>query len=298
MLPALAALTLGIAAACSTPTDRAPRPTTAAATTAPTATTEPVTTTGVATTTSISTTLAPQPEHGVEPPDWLGTRILEVNEDGKAIGYPTPPELVDRKFRTEDLLPPPPDGAFAATVEPVPDDVLERSSWSPACPVGRDDLRYVTLTFWGFDRAPHTGELIVHARVADDIIEAFRRIYEARVPIEEMRVVRADEIGRPPTGDGNNTSAFVCRPTAGSTTSWSEHAFGLAVDINPFQNPYEKGGWVLPELAAAYLDRTLVREGMIFEGDAVVTAFAAIGWGWGGEFRTLVDWMHFSASGR
>ncbi len=163
--------------------------------------------------------------------------------------------------------------------------------------MGREQLRYLTVTFWGFDGASHTGELIVHARVADDIVEVFGRIHEARFPVEEMRVVRADEIDEPPTGDGNNTTGFVCRPATGSTTAWSAHAFGLAVDVNPFHNPYQKGDWVLPELAAAYLDRADVRDGMIFEAGPVARAFRDIGWGWGGDFRTLVDWMHFSESG-
>ena len=112
-----------------------------------------------------------------------------------------------------------------------------------------------------------------------------------------MRVVRAEELDAPPTGDGNNTASFVCRRTTGGT-SWSQHAYGLAIDVNPFHNPYERDGRVLPELATAYLDRTEVRPGMILEDDSVVAAFAAIGWGWGGDFRSLVDYMHFSANNR
>ena len=125
----------------------------------------------------------------------------------------------------------------------------------------------------------------------------FRTLYDSRFPIEEMRVIRAEEIDAPPTGDGNTTSAFVCRPVSGST-SWSMHAYGLAIDINPFHNPYLRGDVVLPELASAYTDRTDVRPGMIEPGDAVVEAFAAIGWQWGGDWTSLKDWMHFSANGR
>ncbi len=99
-----------------------------------------------------------------------------------------------------------------------------------------------------------------------------------------------------PTGDGNNTGAFVCRPSRG-TTSWSEHAYGRAVDINPFHNPYVKGEVVLPELASAYTDRDAARPGMIGAGDAATRAFQAIGWGWGGNWRSSRDYMHFSADG-
>ncbi|HEX6194860.1 MAG TPA: M15 family metallopeptidase [Jiangellaceae bacterium] len=228
-------------------------------------------------------------------PDWLGTRVLPERADGLGEVRPTPPELVDRRF-------PPPDGRpvadeFSAAIGPIPENVLVRSTWDSDCPVGTDDLRYITMTFWGFDDHTYIGEMIVNQSVADEIVGVFEQLYEARFPIEEMRVVDAPELDAPPTGDGNNTTAFVCRPTTLSD-SWSEHAYGMAVDLNPFHNPYQRGDAVLPELAGAYLDRERDLPGMITQGDIVTEAFAAIGWGWGGEWSTLKDWMHFSAAGR
>ena len=101
----------------------------------------------------------------------------------------------------------------------------------------------------------------------------------------------------PPTGDGNNTGAFNCRPTTGGT-AYSQHAYGLAIDVNPFQNPYSKGDLVLPELSSAYLDRTWVRPGMITPHGPVVKAFDSIGWTWGGTWNSLKDRQHFSRNGR
>ncbi len=211
---------------------------------------------------------------------------------------PTPRELRNRRFTLPDSLPQLPGGGFASRItDPAPARVIARSSWKPGCPVGRRDLAWVRLTFWGFDGARHTGELLVNGGVAKDVVRAFRRLYEARFPIEEMRITPAAEMDAPPTGDGNNTGAFACRPTRGTTT-FSEHAYGLAVDINPFQNPYVKGDVVLPELASAYLDRSDVRPGMITARGPVVRAFSAIGWGWGGAWRTLKDYQHFSESNR
>ena len=80
--------------------------------------------------------------------------------------------------------------------------------------------------------------------------------------------------------------------------NWSYHAYGLAVDINPFHNPYAKGDLVIPELASAYVDRENERVGMVYSDDVVTEAFAGIGWEWGGDWNTLKDWMHFSATGR
>jgi D-alanyl-D-alanine carboxypeptidase len=221
---------------------------------------------------------------------------LPLRPDGHGVAQPTPPDLVDRRLPTRDLLPPPVDDTFTATIAPVPDDVLARSTWRPVCPVPPADLRYVTVVFRGFDGAAHTGELIVATRVAEDVAAVFGELFAAGFPIEEMRVVEASELTAPPTGDDNNTTAFVCRPAVGSTR-WSAHALGLAVDVNPFQNPYRKGDLVLPELASAYLDRDHEQPGMIHDGGPVVAAFERIGWTWGGRWTSPVDLHHFSQTG-
>ena len=248
-------------------------------------------------TTAAATAPVPAPTPALVRPAWLGTRPLPLGPDGYALPQPTPPELVERRLPTIDLLPPPADGAWSGSIEPLTAEIAARATWTPECPVGLDDLRYLRMAFWGFDDRAHTGEMVVHASVADDVVEVFRQLFEARFPIEEMRLVTADELDGPPTGDGNDTAAFVCRPVRGGSR-WSEHASGLAVDINPFHNPYRRGDRVLPELASAYLDRSWVRPGMVVEGDVVVRAFDAIGWGWGGRWSSVQDAMHFSRDDR
>ncbi|MFW6031301.1 MAG: M15 family metallopeptidase [Myxococcota bacterium] len=97
--------------------------------------------------------------------------------------------------------------------------------------------------------------------------------------------------------EANNTSAFNCRRmTSGSR--WSEHAYGTAIDVNPIQNPYVRGAVVQPPAGEAYVDRTATRKGMLRAGGPVVGAFAEAGWKWGGEWRTMKDYQHFSVSGR
>jgi hypothetical protein len=200
---------------------------------------------------------------------------------------------------TADLLPPPRDGRFHGTVGPVTPEIRRRmgQTWSTRCPVPLSVLRYLRLGFRGFDGRAHTGELVVHSSVAGDVVDVFGRLFAASYPIEEMRLPTTADLAAPPTGDGNNTAAYVCRNTIGASTL-SAHAYGLAVDVNPFQNPYRKDDLVLPELASAYLDRSRHRPGMIVQGDVVTRAFARVGWTWGGEFRSVSDPMHFSANGR
>ena len=229
----------------------------------------------------------------------VGARPLPLRPDGFGRVLRTPPQLRVRRMPTVDVLPPPPGGRFHATVGPVTPGIRARmgETWSPSCPVGLDALRYLTLSFRGFDGADHTGEMVVAASVADDVVRVFHRLFTAHYPIEEMRLVTTADVEAPPTGDGNDTAAYVCRATRGSTTL-SAHAYGLAIDLNPFMNPYRKGDLVLPELASAYLDRSWRRPGMIFPGGVVTRAFAAVGWTWGGDFSSVSDVMHFSANGR
>ena len=137
------------------------------------------------------------------------------------------------------------------------------------------------MSFYGFDGLAHTGEMLVAAEFADGVVEVFRRLWEVRFPIEEMRVQDQAEMDAHPTGDGNVSGSFECRPAVGQSGGWSMHAYGLAVDINPFHNPYTKGEVVAPELASAYIDRTDVRPGMILEGDTAVDCLRRDGLGLG-----------------
>lgn len=234
-------------------------------------------------------------------PSWLGTVPLAEPGTGPAAPQDTPPELVDRRIVSPDLLPPPVDDAFHWEASPVPDSVLARSTWHEGCPVAAADLRYVTVSFWGFDGLPHTGELLLNVDAVDAVAAGFRAMHDSRFPLEAVRIVTAAELVAAPTGDGNTTTGFVCRRAVGSR-SWSQHAYGRAVDVNPFHNPYDSGAGadrvVLPELATAYTDRSRELPGMVTAASPVVAAFEGAGWGWGGRWRGLKDWQHFSATGR
>ena len=81
------------------------------------------------------------------------------------------------------------------------------------------------------------------------------------------------------------------------TSRWSEHAFGRAIDVNPIENPYVSSGRTSHRASIPYVDRSPRRPGMAHEGGALVRAFDAIGWGWGGRWVSVKDYQHFSASG-
>jgi hypothetical protein len=188
--------------------------------------------------------------------------------------------------------------AYASSISPIDAHLAARmrSSYRAGCPVPLNKLRYLTMSYWGFDGRPHSGEMVVSARVADDVVAVFRRLYDGRWPIRSMRLV--DDFGGSDDASmaADNTSAFNCRPVTGGS-SWSQHSYGEAIDLDPLENPYISGSTVEPPGAAAYLDRPQL-PGVIHSGDLPVRAFAAIGWTWGGTWTSPRDLQHFSLSGR
>ncbi len=184
--------------------------------------------------------------------------------------------------------------AFHASVAPAPQHTI---AWHTGCPVPISELRLVTLSYWGFDGQPHDGQLIVNRDAVRPVVRAMRSLYDARFPILRMALVDRYGADDKRSMAADNTSAFNCRLVEHSA-SWSQHAYGRAIDINPLENPYIVGKHVLPPGGRAFTDRSLRRTGMIHAGDAVVRAFAAVGWRWGGAWTSVKDYQHFSANGR
>jgi len=170
-------------------------------------------------------------------------------------------------------------------------------SWHPGCPVALRDLRVVSASYRGFDGRAHTGRLIVNRAVVADVVTVLHKLFDARFPIRRMEPVDAYGGSDYRSIEADNTSAFNCRPVAG-TASWSEHAYGEAIDLDPVENPSVSGGTTSHAASRRYLDRSLRLPGMIHAGDVVVRAFASVGWGWGGSWSGDKDYQHFSVNGR
>lgn len=171
-------------------------------------------------------------------------------------------------------------------------------TWRSGCPVGPDQLRRITLAYWGFDGQGHQGAIIVNATVVPAVVQVFSTLFADRFPLREM--VPEDAYG----GDDNaaaaadDTSGFNCRDAvAAGPPQWSVHAYGEAIDVNDVENPYIEGSTVIPPAGAAYANRSDVRPGMAVPGGQLVNAFAAVGWQWGGRWIATPDYQHFSATG-
>lgn len=163
------------------------------------------------------------------------------------------------------------------------------------CPVKIGDLRYVSLLYVDFEGFEHTGALIVHKRVAADVLNIFYKLYTASYPLASVNLL--DDYGEAFDDNismaANNTSAFCCRPVTG-TKKFSKHAYGVAIDINPMMNPYIRPDKSFaPENSAPYLDRSQKLPGMIDENDYCYKVFTSYGWKWGGHFKGETDYQHF-----
>lgn len=170
-------------------------------------------------------------------------------------------------------------------------------SYRSGCPVGPAQLRLLRVSHWGFDGRARVGRIVVNASVAADVLAVFRRLYARGFPIRRLRLVDAYRGSDSASTAADNTSGFNCRyAVATGPRRWSQHAYGLAIDVNPVENPYVLGGVARPPAGAAYLDRSGYHPGMAVPGGELVRAFAAIGWRWGGRWSSP-DYQHFSATG-
>jgi hypothetical protein len=196
---------------------------------------------------------------------------------------------------------------FAGRVWHLPSSLrreMRGSTWKPGCPVPLTDLRLLRFNYWGFDGEVKRGPMVVHRDVAADVLWVFERLFRARFSIKRVALTREfvpEEFEPRISSSRSVTASFNCRPVVtplGPGDDFSQHSYGLAIDINPVQNPFVTAdGFVRNRMARPYLDRSKRLTGMIHHGDVVVRSFAAIGWSWGGRWSEGKDYMHFSRSG-
>ncbi|GGQ68231.1 hypothetical protein GCM10010166_42820 [Couchioplanes caeruleus subsp. azureus] len=169
-------------------------------------------------------------------------------------------------------------------------------NWDPRkkCPVLPADLRKVWVTYIDFYGITRAGSIVVHKTIAKRIQRAFLSLYRMRFRIMGMSPM---SVNAPWITDmATVTSGYSCRRVAGSKTL-SQHAYGLAIDVNPVQNPMIRGSYIDPRSGTDFLARAAYRRGMMHAAGAV-RAFTTNGLSWGGRWRTLKDYMHFSTTDR
>ena len=196
---------------------------------------------------------------------------------------------------------------FHATSKPLPSSVrttlVKGGFWHRGCPVSLNNLRVLTVTYRGFDKHNHTGQIVTNRTAVGPLSTVFHKLYRLHFPIHHMSIAKTYGSGSKRSNEPDPTGSFECRdavpsPCSGgnSTGNWSNHAYGLAIDVNPVENPYVGCGQSRDPLAQSYRNRSNQRPGMVTR--RVIAAFRSVGWGWGGGWTgDTKDYMHFSYNG-
>lgn len=188
----------------------------------------------------------------------------------------------------------------AFTIDTISDSVMLRMagrSFPKDCTVDRSELRYLRVLHYDAEGKVHEGELVCNKLIASDLIDIFRKLYEARYPIERMRLIDDYDADDERSMQANNTSCFCFRTVPGSN-KLSKHARGIAVDINPLYNPYVrtlKNGQrsILPRTARRWANRKVASPYKLEKDDLCYRLFIEHGFTWGGAWRSQKDYQHF-----
>jgi len=162
--------------------------------------------------------------------------------------------------------------------------------------ISYDDLRYLHIMDYDFEGNLAEGELIWHNYIAQDLLEIFYELYLNEYQLE--RVTLIENYGGDDTLSmiDNNTSCFNYR-VVDNTTNLSKHAYGLAIDINPFYNPYvtypDGKIRISPPGSEPYADRDADFPYKINESDLCYKLFKERGFTWGGDWNSMKDYQHF-----
>lgn len=183
------------------------------------------------------------------------------------------------------------------TIKEIDDKTFQRIngiSYSEEGVVKIEELRWLKVIHFDGKGNIKLGELICNEKIADQLIEIFKVLYEAKYPIESIRLIDEFDGDDIASMRANNTSCFNNRKTSGGSKI-SRHAYGMALDLNPLYNPYvnKTTGKFLPPEAQVYTDRLSDFAFKIDTEDLSYKEFTKRGFKWGGNWRNIKDYQHF-----
>lgn len=182
------------------------------------------------------------------------------------------------------------------TSQPIPDDIFQRmqgKSFGKGCTTKRSDLRYLRVLHYDKAGKVQTGEIICNKKISADLLDIFQKLYEAKYPIERMRLIDDYDGDDERSMTANNTSCFNFRFMTGSHTRVSLHGRGLAIDINPLYNPFVSKKKVSPKAGAPYAYNRKAGKMIITRQDLCYKLFMQHGFRWGGAWKSHKDYQHF-----
>ena len=179
--------------------------------------------------------------------------------------------------------------------DPLPVSVIQKikgKSWIDGRSVPLDQLAYLKVKHYDLNGKISTGEIIYNKKLAPELLEIFKELFEAKYPIDKMLLVDNYDANDKLSMTDNNTYGFCFRSMDRYPQTISFHGSGGAIDINPRINPVIDNNGVQPEDGLNFVDRSKAIPGMIQEGDACHQIFTKHGYIWGGNWKDK-DYHHF-----
>lgn len=242
----------------------------------------------------------------VSDPDVSGSNVSHSDDSARESTSDVPDNIAEETYISPDRITYVTDSGKVAEAfyyEPLSEELKERITGIsfPAedngdLAISYEDLRYVHILHYNFDGMSTEGELICNKFIADDLLDIFYELHRNEYQLERVRLIDEYDGDDTASMEDNNTSCFNYRVVDGST-SLSKHALGLALDINPFYNPYVTypNGQIRisPKGSEPYADRDSDFPYKIDEDDLCYKLFTEHGFTWGGNWNSLKDYQHF-----
>lgn len=150
-----------------------------------------------------------------------------------------------------------------------------------------DQLELIDVTYLSTDNKLHQGQILTNKQLVPDLQAIFQFMLDHEFVIEKAIPIVAFNWSDSLSMANNNTYSFCYR-----NISYSLHANGLAIDINPRFNPLRWKNQDLPnEPLGAVLDTTV--NGTLHPEHTVVKEFRKLGFRWGHTFSKYWDDHHF-----
>jgi hypothetical protein len=167
-------------------------------------------------------------------------------------------------------------------------------TYRPGCPVGPAKLRTIRMNYYGYDGLMHRGVMIVRTSLTGEITRSFDAALKSGFRIEKMKNPNDYDGNDKRQMAANNTSGFNCRKVVGNPYAQSPHSYGIAIDVNPVQNPYrDRNAKWWPKNGRSYIDRSPLRRGMLGYRTSLTAQLRAEGYFWGGLWSPGKDYQHF-----
>lgn len=189
-------------------------------------------------------------------------------------------------------------------------DRINNKSYITNDDISLKDLSYIKFLHYDFNNNVKVGELIVNKIILDRIINILRELFNNKYQINSFILV--DNYFDNENVDRNsidlksikydNSYSFFYRKIY-KTNKLSNHAYGLAIDINPKENPY------LPFVAGKSDFSNLTEEEIYYlnnrdkniphvitHDDLLYKLFIENGFSWGGDWIDTKDYQHFEVN--